>query len=170
MVIGVVVVMDGLSAGSARGGETRPWCRCRRRGRDDGRQNPGRPWGRPATILRIPVLADTAVGQSDPSCRIEVPVNCHCVTARRRKDVRSSERVAPMHWPTFHSLASPSFPPFQVATALVMLRSPSRVVAPRPFELVQTHDSHPVSSQCPGTAAVINRLLHVDMAYRQCGS
>lgn len=110
MVIGVVVVMDGLSAGSARGGETRPWCRCRRRGRDDGRRNPGRPWGRPATILRIPVLADTAVGQSDPSCGIEVPVNCHCVTARRRKDVRSSERVAPMQSPTFHSLAMPLLP------------------------------------------------------------
>lgn len=170
MVIGVVVVMDGLSAGSARGGETRPWCRCRRRGRDDGRRNPGRPWGRPATILRIPVLADTAVGQSDPSCRIEVPVNCHCVT---REDEKMCDLLRGLRRcnrrPSILSQC-PSFPPFQVATALVMLRSPSRVVAPRPSELVQTHDSHPVSSQCPGTSAVINRLLHVDMAYRHCGS
>lgn len=56
---GVVVVVDGreqCSAGSGAGRETRPSCRCRRRGRNEGRQNAGGPVGKAGTILRIPRL------------------------------------------------------------------------------------------------------------------
>lgn len=74
---------------------------------------------------------------------IEVPAHCGIASLRGNEKMRQS-RVSIAQCTCRPPILSrcPSFPPFQVATALIILRSPSRVVAPRPFELFKPQDSH----------------------------